>query len=97
MKLKPTRPTKRDVFRKYPDVVDVNQLCEMLGGTHPVCTKTAYKLLREGQIPSLRVGRAYRIPKLSVIQYLFGDTSSGAKEVENGISEESGILAFSLR
>lgn len=95
--MKSTRPTKRDIFRKYPDVVDVDQLCEMLGGTHPVCTKTAYKLLREGQIPSLRVGRAYRIPKLSVIQYLFGDISSESKEAESGVSEESDILAFSLR
>lgn len=95
--MKSIRPTKRDIFRKYPDVVDVDQLCEMLGGTHPVCTKTAYKLLREGQIPSLRVGRAYRIPKLSVIQYLFGDISSESKEAESGISEESDILAFSLR
>ena len=23
---------KREIFRKYPDVVDVPQLCEMLGG-----------------------------------------------------------------
>ena len=23
---------KREIFRKYPDVVDVTQLCNMLGG-----------------------------------------------------------------
>jgi len=27
---------KREIFRKYPDVVDVPQLCEMLGGSRPV-------------------------------------------------------------
>ena len=27
---------KREIFRKYPDVVDVTQLCKMLGGSRPV-------------------------------------------------------------
>lgn len=71
--------TKRDVFRKYPDVVDVKQLCEMLGGKHPVCTKTAYRLLKSGVIQSLRIGRAYRIPKIYVMRYLFGEQNSAVK------------------
>ena len=36
---------KREIFRKYPDVVDVPQLCEMLGGSRPVSKKTAYRML----------------------------------------------------
>jgi len=42
---------KREIFRKYPDVVDVPQLCEMLGGSRPVSKKTAYRMLgcRENQ------------------------------------------------
>lgn len=31
------------LFTEYPDVVNVEQMCEMLGG---ICDKTAYKLLR---------------------------------------------------
>lgn len=89
------KPNKREIFRKYPDVVDVYQLCEMLGGTHPVCTKTAYKLLREGKIKSLRVGRAYRIPKISVIQYLFAESSDESKEITDCSSVKCDILAFS--
>lgn len=89
------KPNKRTIFRKYPDVVDIYQLCEMLGGTHPVCTKTAYRLLREGKIKSLRVGRAYRIPKLNVIQYLFAESSNDSKEITDCSSGESDILAFS--
>ena len=38
------------LFADYPDVVNVEQMCEMLGG---ICDKTAYKLLRSGEILSL--------------------------------------------
>ncbi|MFR9155983.1 MAG: hypothetical protein ACLVJ1_10580 [Oscillospiraceae bacterium] len=40
---------KREIFRKYPDVVDVPQLCEMLGGSRPVSKKTAYRMLNAGK------------------------------------------------
>jgi excisionase family DNA binding protein len=78
-----SQPGKRDIFRKYPDVVDVPQLCEMLGGDHPICAKTAYKLLRDGRIPSVKVGRSYRIPKINVIHYLFYEQSSFVKDVDS--------------
>ena len=55
------------MFREYPDVVTVEQMCEMLGG---ISTKTGYRLLRNGTIKSLVVGRRYRIPKLYVFEYL---------------------------
>ena len=35
-----------------------------------VSTKTAYKLLREGKITAIKVGRAYRIPKIHLLAYL---------------------------
>lgn len=59
--------TYQAVFREYPDVVNVEQLCKMLGG---ISTKTAYRLLRSGTIKSLVVGRRYRIPKIYVLEYL---------------------------
>ena len=34
-------------FPEYPDVVTVEQMCEMLGG---ICVKTAYRLLKSGRI-----------------------------------------------
>lgn len=55
------------MFKDYPDVVNVEQMCEMLGG---ISAKTAYKLLRSGAIKSLIVGRRYRIPKLYLLEYL---------------------------
>lgn len=55
------------MFRDYPDVVTVEQMCEMLGG---ISTKTGYRLLKDGSIKSLVVGRRYRIPKLYIFEYL---------------------------
>lgn len=37
------------LFCDYPDVVTVEQMCEMLGG---ISTKTAYRLLKAGTIKS---------------------------------------------
>lgn len=55
------------LFQTLPDVVTVEQMCTMLGG---ISTKTGRKLLQSGCIAHFRIGRFYRIPKLSVINYL---------------------------
>lgn len=55
------------MFRDYPDVVTVEQMCEMLGG---ISIKTGYRLLKAGMIRSVIVGRRYRIPKLYIFEYL---------------------------
>ncbi len=57
------------MFTDYPDVVNVEQLCEMLGGTS---TKSVYRLLKSGEIQSYWIGKRYRIPKVFVIEYLTG-------------------------
>ena len=61
-----TAITRRDIFGKYPDVVTVEQFSEMIG----VCHKTAYALLKSGNISCFKIGRVYRIPKVSVIRFL---------------------------
>ena len=55
------------LFADYPDVINVEQMCEMLGG---IFDKTAYRLLKSGKIKSFIVGRRYRIPKLNILEYL---------------------------
>ena len=35
------------LFTEYPDVVNVEQMCEMLGG---ICDKTAYRLLKSSAV-----------------------------------------------
>lgn len=58
-------PSRR-TFREYPDVLNIGQMSEILG----VSTKTGYKLLREGRIACMKVGRAYCIPKAHVLTFL---------------------------
>ena len=56
------------LFTDYPDVVNVEQMCEMLGG---ICDKTAYRLLKSGKIKSLFVGRPLiESDKLNILEYL---------------------------
>lgn len=54
------------IFHDYPDVVSVEQLCQMLH----IGRNTAYRLLKSGAIQAIRIGRQYRIPKKWVIQYV---------------------------
>lgn len=58
------------MFENYPDVVEVDDLRKMLGG---ISRKLAYRLLADQEICSVRVGRAYKIPKVCVIEYLLGE------------------------
>ena len=53
--------------------MSIEQMCEILS----ISTKTGYRILREDKILSLKVGRAYRIPKAHLFTYLCigcGDT-----------------------
>lgn len=56
----------RTVLRDYPDVLTVEELSRALG----ISSKTGYRLIREGKIECLKVGRSYRIPKAHVLAYL---------------------------
>ena len=55
-----------NVFKKFPDVLSVNQLCEVLHLSKP----SIYKLLESGELKSLRVGAKYKIPKVYVMEYM---------------------------
>lgn len=50
----------------YPDALTAAEVAEILR----VSTKTVYKLLREGVIPSVCIGREKRIAKRHLIDYL---------------------------
>ena len=56
----------RIALKDYPDVMDIEQMCQILS----VSTKTGYKLIREGKIPCLKIGRSFRIPKANIKSYL---------------------------
>ena len=54
------------MLKDYPDVMNIDQMCEILG----VSTKTGYKLLKNGDVTYIKIGRNYRIPKAHIISYL---------------------------
>lgn len=55
------------MYEDYPDLVTVKTLCEMLG----TCETIVYQLLKDKSIYSIRVGKTYKIPKISIIAYIF--------------------------
>lgn len=67
--MKKTKATYNIMFRDYPDVVNVNEMCKMLGG---ISAKLAYKLLSSNRIQSIKIGRTYKIPKVFIVEYLIG-------------------------
>ena len=59
---------KENIFKEYPDVLNAVDLCKMLGG---ISKKLAYRILKQNQIPSIRVGREYKIAKADVVNFIF--------------------------
>ena len=66
------RDAYRVMLRKYPDVMNIEQMCDALR----ISTKTGYKLLHEGKIPAMKIGRSYRIPKAHLSPNLRSTLSS---------------------
>lgn len=66
-----TEKSKKTIYTKmlkgYPDVLNINQMCEILGG---ISTKTGYKMLHENVIESIRIGRQFRIAKVTLIDFI---------------------------
>lgn len=58
------------MFTNYPDIVNIEQMRKMLGG---IGITLAYKLLKQGKIKSMKIGREYKIPKSCIIQYLLDE------------------------
>ena len=53
------------MFEKYPDIVTIEQLQEMLN----LGRNNAYKLLQANKIKHRKWGRKYLIPKMYVIEF----------------------------
>ena len=64
------KPVRHNIYqsmlREYPDVMSAEQMSDALG----ISTKTGYKLLRDGKICSLKIGKTYRVPKAHLFAYL---------------------------
>ena len=66
------RMIKRDVFeyfKKEPDVMQVKDLVRLLH-----CSKnTVYKLIKEGRIDSIKIGRSILIPKTALVEMMVNE------------------------
>ena len=65
---------KKKMLHNLPDVMDVRQMSDFLG----ISSKKGYKLLKEGTIAHLQIGRSLKVPKLHLVTYLnsCGDRSN---------------------
>lgn len=55
-----------NTFTEYPGIVSVDQMTKMLD----IGRNTAYKLLNDGSIKSIRIGRVHKIPKQNIINFI---------------------------
>lgn len=53
------------MFDEFPDILTVTDIQQALG----IGRNTAYKLLKDKQIKSIRIGNKYKIPKRCLIAY----------------------------
>ncbi|WP_046176512.1 helix-turn-helix domain-containing protein [Domibacillus indicus] len=54
------------MFNSYDDLVPLEDLMEILD----IGRNKAYELLQSGEIKSFKIGKAYRIPKLCIQDYV---------------------------
>jgi excisionase family DNA binding protein len=54
------------VLKGYPEIMSVEETSAALG----VSTKTVYKMLKNGTIQNMQVGRSYRVPKVHLLSFL---------------------------
>lgn len=55
-----------DIFKDYPDVITIDDLQSMLH----IGRNTAYKMLQDNIIKTLKIGKKYIIPKTSVVNFV---------------------------
>ena len=60
------------MFRAYPDVLSLKDLSNIFG----VSTKQVSKLIHDGKIDAIKIGREYRIAKVNAIRFLLGKDGS---------------------
>lgn len=61
-----------NLFAAFNDIVSVDELCKMLH----IGKNTAYELLQNSKIKSVRIGKVYKIPKKYIIEYLENQTKT---------------------
>lgn len=80
-----TRRQRERELRLYPMALTVPEVAEILR----VCTKTVYKIIKENNIPAVKVGREIRVSKVRLIDYLqnsaYGHLDKTSKEISANV------------
>lgn len=63
----------RNIFANYPDSMTLRDVANALG----ISTKLASRLVREGSIYGVKVGREYRVAKTTVMEYIMDRRTPG--------------------
>ena len=53
-------------FEEYPNMLTVEQMCDILN----INRETGYRMIRRGEFEFLKLGRAIRIPKHQILEYI---------------------------
>ena len=69
------------MFPDYQAIVTVAQLQKMLG----ISRHLAYDLINDGYISGIKIGNAFKIPKVNVINYVMeeGGENNASLKIEN--------------
>ena len=59
------------MFRNYPDVLSIEEMCAALN----IGKNTAYQLIKDGDLKSIRIGKVHKIPKVWLVEYVLGVNS----------------------
>lgn len=68
----------RVMFADLPDIVTIKQLQQMLG----ISRHLAYRLVESNDIFALKVGNSFKVPKVSVIDYIVANRITFGKNKE---------------
>jgi excisionase family DNA binding protein len=64
------------MLEEYRDVLTAGQVQEVLG----ISKMTLYRLLNDGEIKSIRIGRIFKIPKVYLIEYILNEQRPSKEE-----------------
>ena len=81
------------MFRNYPDALTLKDFANMLG----ISTKLASKLIKDGAVEAIKVGREYRIAKVNAIRYLLGAKSEIPKKCVVTVTSNPKCWTFDQR
>lgn len=59
-----TKKEYKKALSSYPEALTASEVAEILR----VCTKTVYKLIKQGEIPAVKIGRENRVSKSVLIR-----------------------------